>query len=127
MNELPLVYACSGCSSAAQLANHLAVRLDRGGEAEMSCIAGVGGGVKVLVRTAQRAADTGRRILAIDGCPLACVRACLARVGVTASKELRLHDLGVRKVQHGDFDPAQVEVLLAHCRELLMPAAADPA
>ena len=24
---LPLVYACSGCSSAAQLANHLAVRL----------------------------------------------------------------------------------------------------
>ncbi|TAK94969.1 MAG: zinc-binding protein, partial [Aquabacterium sp.] len=40
-----LVYACSGCSSAAQLANHLAVRLDREGIAEMSCIAGVGGRV----------------------------------------------------------------------------------
>ena len=43
--KLPLVYSCSGCSSAAQMANQLAVRLDREGLAEMSCIAGVGGGV----------------------------------------------------------------------------------
>lgn len=127
MGELPLVYACSGCSSAAQLANHLAVRLDRGGDAEMSCIAGVGGGVKALVRTAQRAAESGRTILAIDGCPLACVRACLARVGVTAGTELRLHEQGVRKVQHGDFDLAQAEALLAHCREQLKPSTAGRA
>lgn len=39
----PLVYSCSGCSSAAQLANHVALQLDRRGVAEMSCIAGVGG------------------------------------------------------------------------------------
>ena len=41
--EKPLVYSCSGCSSATQMANHIAVKLDRQGEAEMSCIAGVGG------------------------------------------------------------------------------------
>jgi len=41
--DLPLVYSCSGCSSAAQLANQLAIRLDREGLAETSCIAGVGG------------------------------------------------------------------------------------
>ena len=29
----PLVYSCSGCSSAAQLANHVAVRMDRKGVA----------------------------------------------------------------------------------------------
>lgn len=39
---LPLVYSCSGCSSAAQMANYVAVQLDRRGAAEMSCIAGVG-------------------------------------------------------------------------------------
>jgi len=33
---LALVYSCSGCSSTAQLANSLAVRLDRSGEAQMS-------------------------------------------------------------------------------------------
>jgi uncharacterized metal-binding protein len=27
--KLPLVYSCSGASSAAQMANHIAVRLDR--------------------------------------------------------------------------------------------------
>lgn len=123
---LPLVYACSGCSSAAQLANHLAVRLDRGGTAEMSCIAGVGGGVKPLVRLAQRAAEAGRPILAIDGCALSCVQACLQRVGVTPSAVLRLDTQGVRKVQHGDFDPAQAEALLALCRDQLaaLPAPA---
>ncbi len=41
-DPLPLVYACSGCSNVAQLANDLALRLDRARLAEMSCIAGVG-------------------------------------------------------------------------------------
>ncbi|MFC7483997.1 putative zinc-binding protein [Luedemannella flava] len=50
--DQPLVYSCSGCSSAAQLANALAIRLDRQGVAEMSCIAGLGGDVPSLVRLA---------------------------------------------------------------------------
>lgn len=32
--KLPLVYSCSGCSSAAQMANQLAIRLDRAGLAQ---------------------------------------------------------------------------------------------
>ena len=75
---LPLVYSCSGCSSAAQMANHLAVQLDRRGVAEMSCIAGVGGNVPSLVKVAQ----SGRAILALDGCPLECVKNSLAQRGV---------------------------------------------
>ncbi|MFZ2289261.1 MAG: putative zinc-binding protein, partial [Halopseudomonas yangmingensis] len=31
--DLPLIYSCSGCSNVAQLANTLAVRLDRAGKA----------------------------------------------------------------------------------------------
>lgn len=49
-NELPLVYSCSGCSNNAQLANQVAIELDREHTAEMSCIAGVGGGVMSLVK-----------------------------------------------------------------------------
>lgn len=63
--KAPLVYSCSGCSNVAQGANRLAVRLDREGLAEMSCIAGVGAGVFPIVRIAK----SGRPILAIDGCP----------------------------------------------------------
>lgn len=101
MSKGTLVYACSGCSSAAQMANHFALRLDREGVAEMSCIAGVGGGVPGLVRTAQ----SGRRILALDGCEMRCVAACLERAGVIADMHLVLSDRGVKKRQHADFDP----------------------
>ena len=60
--NLPLVYSCSGCSSAAQMANHVALRLDREGEAEMSCIAGVGGNVPNLVKISR----SGRPICALS-------------------------------------------------------------
>lgn len=112
---LPLVYSCSGCSSAAQLANAVALRLDRDGTAEMSCIAGVGGGVALLVKLAQ----SGRTIIAIDGCPLACARECLVKQGVSPDHHLLLNELGVRKKMHADFDPAAVEHLARHAAGLL--------
>lgn len=102
---LPLVYSCSGCSSAAQMANALAIRLDRDGAAEMSCIAGVGGGVQGLVRTAQ----SGRPILALDGCVLACARACLAREGLVPDRHVVLADFGVKKRKHADYDGRQAD------------------
>lgn len=114
--ELPLVYSCSGCSSAAQLANTLAVRLDRQRLAEMSCIAGVGGGVASLVRTARK----GRPILALDGCMLHCVRHCLEQAGVTADVHLDLSTAGVRKRFHADAPPEEVERVW---REVVQPAA----
>lgn len=105
--DLPLVYSCSGCSAAAQTANTLAVRLDRRHLAEMSCIAGVGGDVEALVRVAR----SGRTILAIDGCPLHCTRATLARQGVTPDVHLDLSAHGVRKQPHQDPDTTQTENL----------------
>ena len=122
----PLVYSCSGCSSAAQLANHVAVRLDRSGVAEMSCIAGVGGDVASLVKTAR----SGRPIIALDGCLLVCVQSSLARHGITPARHYQLQQYGVRKRQHEDFDPAQaLEVLQRVVQDLqdaplALPAAA---
>ena len=122
----PLVYSCSGCSSAAQLANQVAVRLDRSGVAEMSCIAGVGGDVASLVKTAR----SGRPIIALDGCPLVCVQSSLARHGIAPARHYQLQQYGVRKRQHEDFDPAQaLEVLQRVVQDLqdaplALPAAA---
>ena len=110
---LPLVYSCSGCSSAAQLANHVAVRLDRALLAEMSCIAGVGGGVDSLVRTAA----SGRPIIALDGCQLQCARKCLARHGIEPTLHYELSELGVRKRYHVDFDRNDAERVLARVQQ----------
>ncbi|MGP1629864.1 MAG: putative zinc-binding protein [Giesbergeria sp.] len=115
-DTLPLVYSCSGCSSAAQLANHVALRLDRAGVAEMSCIAGVGGDVPSLVRTARSA----RPIIALDGCPLNCVQGCLARHGITAERHYQLQQYGVKKRRHEDFDPAQASLVLEQVKADLL-------
>lgn len=107
--HLPLVYSCSGCSSAAQTANHVALALDKLGIAEMSCIAGVGGDVRPLVRLAQ----SGRPVIALDGCALACAKSCLARHGVKPDQYHQLHDYGVKKRFHADYDREQAEAILS--------------
>ena len=71
----------------------------------MSCIAGVGGNVKKLVRTAL----SGRQIVVIDGCPLACSRACLQNHNISPGMHVELTALGVSKKQHEDFDPLQAK------------------
>ena len=120
---LPLVYSCSGCSSAAQLANQVALRLDRAGVAEMSCIAGVGGDVPHLLKISK----AGRPIIALDGCPLVCVQSCLARHGIAPSRHYQLHHHGVKKRKHADFDPAQAQELLAMVQADLRAAVPQPA
>jgi len=105
----PLVYSCSGCSSAAQLANAVALKLDRAEVAEMSCIAGIGGDVPSLLRTAR----SGRPIVALDGCALACVKSSLARHDLAPALYVQLADHGVRKRHHADFDPVQAQRVFA--------------
>lgn len=107
--DFPLVYSCSGCSSAAQTANQVALRLDRSGIAEMSCIAGVGGDVPHLLKIAK----SGRPIIGIDGCVLACVKSSLARHDLAPRWYFQLHELGVKKRYQTDFDPAQVEAVVS--------------
>lgn len=121
--QRPLVYSCSGCSSAAQMANHLALRLDREGLAEMSCIAGVGGDVPSLVATAR----SGRPILAIDGCPLACVKHTLARHRVEPADHVVLHEFGVKKRKGADFDPEEAATLLPRLRDTARAMGPAPA
>lgn len=117
----PLVYSCSGCSSAAQMANYMAISLDRKGIAEMSCIVGVGGNVKKLVNTAK----SGRKIIVIDGCPLACSKACLNQHSITADRHIILTSLGVTKKNHKDFDRGQADELLEFIERDLNKFSAD--
>ena len=112
--KLPLVYSCSGCSSAAQMANALAVRFDREQIAEMSCIPGVGGDVPSLVH---KATDPDRKIIAIDGCPLACVENCLRRHNVVPNLHFILTELGVKKAYHADFDHERANRLYTTIKE----------
>jgi uncharacterized metal-binding protein len=89
----PVVYACSGCSDAGELADRVARQLHKRGVAEMSCLAGIGGTVKPLMMKAQKAP----RIVVVDGCPLNCARHTLLKAGLQNFQHIQLHQLGHRK------------------------------
>ncbi|QOR37247.1 zinc-binding protein [Billgrantia diversa] len=110
-----LLYSCSGCSDVAQLANNVAVRLDHAGIAEMSCIAGVGGGVPGLVRIAR----SGRPIVAIDGCQMHCVKHCLDKAGVVATEHVKLYEQGFRKRRGQSYDDEAVHEVAEQVGELI--------
>lgn len=101
------------------MANYVAVKVDRNGAAEMSCIAGVGGDVKSLVMKAK----SNRPIVALDGCPLKCVENCLKRHGVTPNAHIVLSDYDISKKYHEDFnlDEANgiLEIALAEIKKLV--------
>ena len=101
-----VIYACSGCSDAGELADRTARVLSQNGLGDMSCLAGIGGRVKPLMNTAARAEE----ILVIDGCPLNCARHTLAEAGFTRIHHLELHRLGLRK---GSCAPNAERVALA--------------
>lgn len=100
----PLVYSCSGCSNVAQLANEVALDLNQKQFAQMSCIAGVGGKVAGLVKIAR----SGRKIIALDGCSLHCVKMCLFEVGVEPDLHLTLADEGLKKTKYNKAQEGEV-------------------
>jgi uncharacterized metal-binding protein len=80
----------------------------------MFCLAGIGGEVEPILKKT-RSAST---IVAIDGCPLDCVRLCLEKAGFTDIKHLRVTDLGFEKGKTGISDAA-VEAVAQRTEELL--------
>jgi uncharacterized metal-binding protein len=89
----PIVYYCSCCSNLAQMAHNLSLNLDGDGIAEMSCIAGVIGNVGPIMDLA----NSGRPIIAIDGCGLSCTKSCLEASNIKADYYYLISDLGFEK------------------------------
>ena len=89
----PIVYSCSGCSNLAQMAHDLALNMDQDGIAEMSCVSGVIGQVKPIMKMA----ESGRPIIAVDGCALKCTKACLDACDLKVDLHFDLSDYGFEK------------------------------
>lgn len=115
-----LVFACSGCSDAGELADRIARQLAREGVAQMSCLVGIGGRVKSLVAQAESA----ERILVIDGCPLACGRKTLELAGLNQLEHLGLQDLGLRKGSC-TVDELNISVGVLVVRKIMHPPSAN--
>ena len=94
-NEEIMILACSGGSNVGQLTNQAAVELTREGFGKMFCLAGIGGGIKSFSEAAAKRTD----VVVLDGCPVGCAKAVLAREGVPLKGYVVVTDLGVQKVK----------------------------
>ncbi len=117
MNKLSntIIYSCSGCSNVAQLANKIAVKIDREKIAKMSCIAGVGGDVPSLVKVAKNA----KKIFVIDGCNFSCARKCLERHDKTPNNHIILTELNLSKNMHSDFSDEEFHIKYEEIKNIL--------
>lgn len=88
-----LIFACSGAADVGALADQAARKLTRDGVGKMYCLAGVGGRVPGIMATTQGAA----KILAIDGCPMDCVKHTLETAGISQFAHLSLASAGFQK------------------------------
>ena len=88
-----MIFACSGAADVGAIADQAARRLTKKGVGKMFCLAGVGGRVSGIMKTT----DAADKILAIDGCPLDCVKNCLEQAGFTKFEHLQLAEIGLEK------------------------------
>ena len=88
-----LIFACSGAADVGAIADQAARKLTKDGAGKMFCLAGIGGRVPGIMDTAKSAA----KILAIDGCPLNCVKNTLEQAGFKKFEHLQVADLGMEK------------------------------
>jgi len=109
-----LIFACSGAADVGAIADAAARKLTRDGVGRMFCLAGIGGRIDGIMKTTESAS----KILAIDGCPLNCVKQCLEKAGFPNFKHLRLADLGLEKCK-SPVNEANIAKVAARGAELL--------
>jgi len=88
-----LIFACSGAADVGEIADKAARKLTREGVGRMFCTAGIGGRISGILKTSEAAES----ILAIDGCPLNCVKSSLEQAGFSDFKHVQLADLCLEK------------------------------
>jgi len=87
-----LLYPCSGASDVGEVTDRVARKLWSEGFATKTCLAAIGAEIPGFIASA-KGADIN---ITIDGCPLACARKSLERVGVTPQSHI-LTDMGLEK------------------------------
>jgi uncharacterized metal-binding protein len=91
-----LIFTCSGSSNVGQFANQAAVDLQQEGIGKMLCLAGIGGHVSGMIASAQ----AGKRLVGIDGCPVACTKKTMEHAGLSPTDYVLITELGFEKAPH---------------------------
>jgi len=83
-----LIFACSGAADVGALSDRTARLLNQEGYGKMFCSVGIGGRVDNIVEKTK----TASTIMAIDGCPMDCMKTSLENAGFNKHTHVRITD-----------------------------------
>ena len=88
-----MIFPCSGAADTGAVTDRAGRTLSAEGAGKMACLAGIGGRVSGIVKSAEAASV----LLAIDGCPLDCAKKTLELAGFKNVQHMRMTDMGFVK------------------------------
>ncbi|MGV8175247.1 MAG: putative zinc-binding protein [Methanothrix sp.] len=109
------VVACSGASNVGQIANQAAIELAKEKVAGFFCLAGVGGHIKGMVKSAKEAG----LMIAIDGCPVQCAAKTLQHEEIEPAIQIVVTELGIEKSPDLNPDEKGCSKVVAKVKEEL--------
>ena len=109
-----LIFACCGAADVGALADKAAREVSQEGFGRMFCAAGLGGNVKPILKTAQEA----KTIVALDGCPLDCVKNSLDSLSIANYQHVRATDIGLDKGS-SEITPDNVNTIKNKVKEIM--------
>ena len=107
---------CSGGSNCGQITNQVAVKLDEEGVGRIYCLAGIGAHVDGMVESARGA----KRIVALDGCQVACAKKTIEHAGLDVTDWICVTEEGVEKNHQFKLAPEEIELIARRTRESLV-------
>ncbi|MFC2004757.1 putative zinc-binding protein [Chloroflexota bacterium] len=113
--EYIIILPCSGNSNCGHITNRVAVSLDVLGTGSIYCLAGIGAHIDGMVESARGA----KRILALDGCSVACARKVIEHAGLKVTDWICVTELGVEKKHSFFIEEEDIERITDLTRELL--------
>ena len=106
---------CSGGSNCGQITNQVAIRLDEEGVGHIYCLAGIAAHIDGMVESARGA----KRIVALDGCQVACARKAIEHAGLFATDWICVTEEGVAKNHQFKLAPEEIDLIARRTRESL--------
>ena len=91
-DKTTLLWSCSGGADVAEISDKAARKLSKESFGSMSCLAGIGAGISGFIESAKGADEN----ITIDGCPIACARKNLEKIGVNP-KSFVVTEMGFKK------------------------------
>lgn len=106
---------CSGGSNCGQITNQVAIKLDEEGVGRIYCLAGVAAHIDGMVESARGA----KRLVALDGCQIACAKKAIEGAGLTVTDWICVTEEGIAKSHQFKLDTKNIDLIARKTRESL--------